>query len=1094
MAIFYARTKFLNKSSRNAVHAAAYRRGTVMKDEHSGEVYDYRNKSEVVAAGLEVPNVCPTWIEPIIRLDDKNLASATIWNFAQSSVKRRDAQLAADTVVALPRELTVGQMASFAKEYAETLAGEGFIVDWALHDQGKRGTDTYNPHLHIMTTLRPLTKDGFGPKRVPVLDDKGEPLRKYTAGRSRIQYTEWAGDIKDWQRREKQIEILINKHLAIAGCDERVDCRSNAEKENGLPDSVHIGPGIKAMEARGVRDLQQLAKAEQQAKLLREKIQDDPSKVLTLVTEQKAVFTKRDVYRALKRIGFSADESKILTGQAFKSRVALPLQASAAGMSALDQPYSTLDIIENEKAMLASAQVLSDTKGFGVAPSLTDAALAQYDFLSDEQKGSVQYLTKPGHLKSIVGLAGTGKSTLLKAANEAWQAAGLKVRGVALAGKAAEELKASSGIGSTTLASCLHGLSSGRLKLVKDEVIVLDEAGMVGSRDMATLIKHVAKAEAKLVLTGDPKQLPAISAGAAYRAILEHIEPGLEISTIRRQKNAAHREASQKFAQFNTADGLAVYENEGTIHAAESIKDAIMATARAYTKDHMAGRDTLAISYRNADVRALNATIRDMLKTNEQLDDGIALITSNRDGQKFKDEFAFGDRIVFLRNDKSLGVTNGTSATLEFVSGEQIVARVGDRQVQFDPREYDQFAHGYAVTIHKSQGASVDQVHVLASPLMDRNLTYVAMTRHKESVSLHYDETAFGNGLAQKLGRVNEKTSTLDYIDKQDVIRFGENRGHDALSLYAKIKDFVFRKLDQIWHKDKEKAPLPRQPIALSVADTSNFQAPESNERVETVEEFDWCIPPKTDFAKPVEEVAERFARRQQSYRVLKDRACTSLTENFGESGDQLIEELAQTIFRDPKAFTQKVNEICAEIEGGFECPPEPKRKLWGVPEAAQKKYDDELRINRQGAEFKARELRQSLKNWNSDATSTFKIALRDEGSTRKIQSKGLEYPKGELGDLIRFAEQIRPDDNIGLAELEKRLQSDDDLLNGAEKFERNKLSLERMNSRRDGRVRDPRHSRPIGPLNSLLGKVIHKVEIIQEQKLRQSHGPSLSM
>ncbi|MEO9970112.1 MAG: Ti-type conjugative transfer relaxase TraA [Hyphomonadaceae bacterium] len=809
MAIFYARTKFLTITNKNAVHAAAYRRGTVMRDEMSGKTYDYSRKHEVYTSGIAFPDAPYEWVDAIRSLQDQDLASASMWNFVQASLPRCDAQFAAETTIALPRELTAEQWMNFAKELAGDLSREGFFVDWALHAVGAEGTEGSNPHLHVMTTLRPLVRGGFGRKRVPVLDEHGQ-LQYYQSGnRKKVVDKEWAGRYPEWKRRRKDLEILLNKHLAMAGIDVRVDCRSNAEKGNGLGRSIHIGSGFEDWSERSDVVKVRTADAEDYAQAKRERILQDPAEIFTIVTEQRAVLTKRNVYNELIRLGFSTEESRKLGALAFKSGVVLPLEKPAPGQHALDAVYSTLDMVAAEKAMLSDARSLSGARGHGATPRHVTAALNRYAFLSGEQQTAVRHVTEAGDLKSVVGLAGSGKSTLLKAANEAWAASGLKVRGVALAGKAAEELKASSGIESGTLASLLHGLSSSRVQLERGEVIVLDEAGMVGSRDMATLIGEIRKAGAKLVLTGDPKQLPAISAGAAYRAILERVDPGCEINTIRRQKHAAHRQASQSFARFDVKAGLDVYREDGAIHAAGSIEQAIFANARQFTRDYLAGRDVLAISYRNKDVRSLNETILRMLQAAGKRGSGIELVTSNGRGEEHKEQFAKGDRIVFLKNEKSMGVTNGTTAVLERASKTKCIALDGNRRIVFDPREYNHFTHGYAVTIHKSQGASVDHVHVLASPLMDRNLTYVAMTRHKQSVQLHYDESTFKTGLAQTLGRANEKTSTLDYIDKDDVAGFGERRGVDSWSLYEQVKDFVYRKVKGLWKRIKVRETMP---------------------------------------------------------------------------------------------------------------------------------------------------------------------------------------------------------------------------------------------------------------------------------------------
>ena len=140
-------------------------------------------------------------------------------------------------------------------------------------------------------------------------------------------------------------------------------------------------------------------------------------------------------------------------------------------------------------------------------------------------------------------VAGAGKSTMLGAAREAWAAAGYRVHGAALAGKAAEGLEASSGIPSRTLASWQLAWMNGRDKLGRRDVLVIDEAGMVSSRQLARFVEAARLVGAKLVLVGDPEQLQPIGPGAGFRALSERTG-FLELQVIRRQREAWQRDAS----------------------------------------------------------------------------------------------------------------------------------------------------------------------------------------------------------------------------------------------------------------------------------------------------------------------------------------------------------------------------------------------------------------------------------------------------------------------------------------------------------------------------------------------------------------------
>jgi len=159
-------------------------------------------------------------------------------------------------------------------------------------------------------------------------------------------------------------------------------------------------------------------------------------------------------------------------------------------------------------------------------------------------------------------------------------------------------------------------------------------------------------------------------------------------------------------------------------------------------------------------------------------------------------QFDAGDQIVFLKNEGSLGVKNGMIGRVVEAAANRIVATVGEgeqrRQVIVEQRFYNNLDHGYATTIHKSQGATVDRVKVLASLSLDRHLTYVAMTRHREDLQLYYGTRSFSfnGGLAKVLSRMNAKETTLDYERGQlyrEALRFAETRGLNIVQVARTI-------------------------------------------------------------------------------------------------------------------------------------------------------------------------------------------------------------------------------------------------------------------------------------------------------------------
>src|SRR5215213_325690 len=389
-------------------------------------------------------------------------------------------------------------------------------------------------------------------------------------------------------------------------------------------------------------------------------------------------------------------------------------------------------------------------------------------------------ITGDRDLALVVGYAGTGKSTMLGAAREAWEAQGYTVRGAALSGIAAESLEGGSGITSRTLASLEHAWGQGRDQLTGRDVLVIDEAGMVGSRPMERVLSHAAEAGAKVVLVGDPEQLQAIEAGAAFRALSER-HGAAEITQVRRQHQAWQREATKELATERTAAALERYERAGMVHGhatKNEAKAALVAgwdAARRVEPERSPGRSQVILASTRADVRDLNELARATVRAAGALGADRTLATER--GER---AFAVGDRVMFLRNERSFGVKNGTLGTLERLESSSLLVRLDDqRAVSFDLKDYAHVDHGYAATIHKAQGITVDRAHVLASSHLDRHAAYVGLTRHREGVALHWacEDLRDRAGLDRVLSCERAKDTTLDYQ-----AGFAERRGIPARS------------------------------------------------------------------------------------------------------------------------------------------------------------------------------------------------------------------------------------------------------------------------------------------------------------------------
>jgi hypothetical protein len=365
---------------------------------------------------------------------------------------------------------------------------------------------------------------------------------------------------------------------------------------------------------------------------------------------------------------------------------------------------------------------------------------------------------------------------MLGVAREAWEAAGYEVRGVALSGIAAENLESGSGITSRTIASMEHGWNQGRDLLTSRDVLVIDEAGMVGTRQLERVLSHAADAGAKVVLVGDTRQLQAIEAGAAFRSIHER-HGGAEISEVRRQSHDWQRDATRDLANGKTGNALEAYRSHDMVHEAQTREQARGDLIERWDRDRQASPDLnrIILTHTNDEVRALNEAAREQMRAAGDLGNEVR-VTVERGGRSF----ASGDRVMFLQNERGLGVKNGTLGTIEQVSPQSMSVRTDDgRSVNFDLKDYNRIDHGYAATIHKAQGMTVDRTHVLATPGIDAHASYVALSRHRDGMDLHYGQDDFDirDQLARTLSRDRSKDMVLDYQRADPAQSYAERRG-----------------------------------------------------------------------------------------------------------------------------------------------------------------------------------------------------------------------------------------------------------------------------------------------------------------------------
>ena len=742
MAIYYLHVKVIGrKSGSSAVASAAYRSGSRLRDKRLDRSHDFSAKRGVVHSEVMLPENAPeAW-------GDRE----RLWNDVEAFEVRKDAQLAREVEFAIPREMTQAQGIELARDFVQSeFVDRGMIADLNVHwDIGEDGMP--KPHAHVMLTMRAVDKNGFGQKE-----------------------REWNRTemVEHWRERWAE---LANERLAELDIDARIDHRSLEAQGIALEPQSQIGAPAQRIEGEG----NEADRAELHREIARgngARIIADPSLGLDAITQQQSTFARRDMAVFAHRHSDGIEQFNEVMGAMRSAPGLVELGKDARG----EDRFTTRDMIEAEQRLHRAAELMAERERHEVDDAARQAALARAEarglVLSGEQADALAHVTDGHDLGVVVGHAGTGKSAMLGVAREAWEAAGYEVRGVALSGIAAENLESGSGITSRTIASMEHGWGQGRDMLSVRDVLVIDEAGMVGTRQLERVLSHAADAGAKVVLVGDPKQLQAIEAGAAFRSIHER-HGGVEIGAVRRQRQDWQRDATRDLATGRTGAGIQAYDNHSMVHGARTREQARGDLIDRWDRDRQASpdRSRIILTHTNDEVRVLNEAARMRMRAAGDLGNEVRVTVERGDRG-----FASGDRVMFLQNERGLGVKNGTLGTIDQVSSQSITVRTDDgRPVAFDLRDYNRIDHGYAATIHKAQGMTLDRTHVLATPGMDAHASYVALSRHRDGMDLHYgrDDFASQDRLIRTLSRDRAKDMASDYEQIDPAQSYAERRG-----------------------------------------------------------------------------------------------------------------------------------------------------------------------------------------------------------------------------------------------------------------------------------------------------------------------------
>ena len=479
----------------------------------------------------------------------------------------------------------------------------------------------------------------------------------------------------------------------------------------------------------------------------------DHESILQLATENKSTFREQDVYFHAGQIALQTN-TKATTAKIIAAKTLLHSSSIELGTDAKrNKIYTTKEVIATEQELLAQVKRLDELSTYQLDHSVINHFLETASFtISEEQKEAVWSVCNESNIAIIQGSAGVGKTLTSSCVTTIYQQHGHKVHGAAIAKSAANNLADETGIPCHTIAKLLISLDSRKPYLNKDDVLIVDEAGQIGTFQLNELLFFADKIGFKVILVGEDKQLDAIRHGGVLRYLSSNNIIGTSrIETIRRQAELWDRQAVADFRDGYAHRALVQYDKRGQLKFSdtpEETKCAVIASWKQFRAES-SDKQYLVIAHRWSDVSDLNQRMRKVLQEEGIVGNENIKISGTVSNKDIDFELSIGERVRFTKNDYDFNFTNGDTGTVTGIDkldeNDLVITIMRDngRRAKVRTSLYcnDEgkiyLTSAYAQTIYSSQGLTVNgDVFIYHTPGMDRANTYVACSRHKNKAHL----------------------------------------------------------------------------------------------------------------------------------------------------------------------------------------------------------------------------------------------------------------------------------------------------------------------------------------------------------------------
>jgi ATP-dependent exoDNAse (exonuclease V) alpha subunit len=599
------------------------------------------------------------------------------------------------------------------------------------------------------------------------------------------------------------------------------------------------------------------------------------ARVESVLTAERSTFARRDVIEeiaAAHRQGASVERVERLADRFLAREHVVAVgelrPAGARGFAPSEHVYTTREVIRLEERLVENADRHSRERLAIPQPAAVEAALARDPALADEQREMVRRLAEGGEgTVCVVGRAGAGKTRALRPLREAFEASGVAVIGTSVQNTAARILEQEAGIRSTSLTRLLYEADVRGFGLPRRGAVVVDEAAMASTRTLARLQELATRARSKLILIGDPEQLPAIEHPGAFRALVDRLG-AVELRNVRRLRDPVERAAVELVRSGRGSSALAAYSEHGQLTLAETVFDLEAMVVGDRHVAQRAGVDAIMLARTRARTARLNELAQGLRVAEGELGETAIEVGEGRihAGDHVVTRVNRGGRTPVYNRERwaveAIDVEGRSIRLRHLAEPDRVVTLDADYLDRRPPDAVGSVELGYAITKYGAQGMTVDRAFVVLGDGLSKEEAYTALTRAREGTEL-YAVTREPVERAE-IAPANEERK----LDAAELGRQVERSEQRALAIDERLRGELERVPTGTLIEELRRTEAPDEDVAgrrLKALATARAEAERDAERARTVL-AEAGAGDRTERA-PLESIAEHAAERLAALR-----------------------------------------------------------------------------------------------------------------------------------------------------------------------------------------------------------------------------------